>query len=256
MCNTPHHTYSSCSDTNAQLPGGFRTPSCVCGHVRHESEAHICTYSTYSTKQQRATTPAFSCGCLHPCVRAIASGGMFSFLLPCIFFSSFSSTPSLSSSLPFLRLFTFHTSTPSLFQHSSSPLLLPPLTNLSSVSLPPSLPLQKVRDMRMSRESHDSFLSLLGPWKLSHSLASQWVETFQQHCFLFNHRNIVKLSLVAFCLQLSLFCMSAKACTTYGIVTINSLSFSTGSSSSSGNSSRGKQYYSSLECRIGLNLEP
>lgn len=86
MCNTPHHTYSSCSDTNAQLPGGFRTPSCVCGHVRHESEAHICTYSTYSTKQQRGTTPAFSCGCLHPCVRAIASGGMFSFLLPCIFF--------------------------------------------------------------------------------------------------------------------------------------------------------------------------
>lgn len=126
MCNIPHHNYSSCSDTNTPLPGGWRTPSCVCGHVRHESEAHICPYSTYSTKQQRRTTLVFSCGCLHPCVLPIASGGMFSFLLPCIFFILLLYSlplmfPSLSTPLYFPYLHSLAFSTLLLPSSASSP---------------------------------------------------------------------------------------------------------------------------------------
>lgn len=78
------------------------------------------------------------------------------------------------------------------------------------------------------------------------------VETFHSTTlFPCNHRDFVKL----YCLKLSPFsCMCVRACETYVII-IPHLHRPVPSSSTS-RRRRGRQYYSPLECRIGLNLEP
>lgn len=148
-CNTPCHTYSSCSD--GTVTWWVMHPKLYV--LSFETYAHIYTHS--HIKQQHGGTHTMSsflvCVFAPMCACNRKWGYVF---IPVTLYFFLPSSLLPPSHLCSLCLSTFDTSTPLLFQHSSSP--SSPHQPLLSLS-PSPLPLQKVRDMRTSRESHDSF---------------------------------------------------------------------------------------------------
>lgn len=170
------------------------------------------------------------------------------------FFSFLSSTPS-PSHLP-CSLLSVPLAIALLPLNIPPPLcsFLPSLT--SPLSLP--LPLQKVRDMRTSRESHDSFPEYSGSKKTSTLTSKPTTGNFSHHNIVSLNPHwypiVLSLALFGICFEgLQNVWNHRHVCIHSTSAPSLSISLSPSFTSSS---TRRKQYYSSLECRIGLNLEP